>query len=169
MDKGAMNAELSRRGGQLHHIGMLVRNLDKAVRTLEATPGIGPVSRGESVWPAENMVVGPANAMRSGMAKLFDGLLLEVIEPVAGKCDGTHFEEYLASSGEGMHHVAYFFSNYGDYESVYRDMRSAGYADVQHGRIYSPARELTDEYCYMKSAEGGIIFELDWAKALWGY
>ncbi len=91
---------------RLTHIGMVVRDMDKAVERFTAL-GIGPFNlrvlppeavetyRGEPFYPAQRVVI---QMTRIG------GVELELIQPVNGP--SPHME-FLEAKGEGIHHLGF--------------------------------------------------------------
>ena len=148
---------------------MLVENWDGAVAELEKIPGLGKWTTNTSTWYEQDMLVGSENTMICSTAKILDGMLLEVIEPVKGKCEGTHFSEFLESHGPGLHHICYGFPHYEDFKKVYKYFRDFGFQDVIHGRKKTEQGDITDEYCYFKVFEEKVFIELNWTRHKWGY
>jgi methylmalonyl-CoA/ethylmalonyl-CoA epimerase len=91
---------------QTMQIGIVVRDLNKAIRTYEDGYGIGPWSVFE-VTPemARDVRVHGRPAVHTGRAAIatIGNVMWELIEPVDE--DGI-FGRFLAEKGEGVHHVA---------------------------------------------------------------
>ncbi|MDE6923509.1 MAG: VOC family protein [Oscillospiraceae bacterium] len=93
---------------QLLQIGMIVRDVDKAVRYYEDVLGMGPWTvsfmRGDEP-PMEDLTVDgkPMPCIVSKLAFLNAyGIELELIEPIAD----TPFKQWLEEHGPGIHHIA---------------------------------------------------------------
>lgn len=155
--------------GYLHHIGMLVEDWGRAAAELETIPGLDKWTANTSTWYGYEMLVGSENTMVCSTARILDGILLEVIEPVKAKCEGTHFSEYLEHYGSGLHHICYGFPHYEDFQRVYECFQDLGFQDVIHGQKRSESGEITDEYCYFKVFEEKVFVELNWTRHKWGY
>ena len=156
-------------GGYLHHIGFLTDDTRRTLSSLSRLPGMGEWTSGESTWRAEEMPVGAEVTMICSSGKMFDGMLLEVIEPVAGKCEGTHFADYLAKKGPGMHHLCYGIPHYEDYLKIYDHLKALGCRDVIHGRKKDATGRVTDEFCYFELSENEAYLELCLTRYKWGY
>jgi len=169
MDLNVMKSFIISSGGYLHHVGMLVEDTAKAIEELKRVPGFGEWTTNESTWDNHEMIVGRENTIICSTSRIMDSVLLEVIEPVKGKCDGTHFKNYLEQYGEGLHHLCYGFPHYADFEKVFKYFENTGYKDMIHGRKLSEDGNITDEYCYMEVLESELYIELSWTRYKWGY
>lgn len=94
-----------------HHIGVIVRDLDNAMKHYESL-GIGPFEE----FPSSEMDGLTDKTMygkridfkiRAAMCKMGD-LELELIQPVK---DAALMEDFLKSRGEGIHHIAFLVDN----------------------------------------------------------
>jgi methylmalonyl-CoA/ethylmalonyl-CoA epimerase len=97
------NATFSR----LVHIGMVVRDMDKAIERFQAL-GIGPFKprilpadanetyRGKPFAPAQRVAIQTAQ---------IGGMELELIQPISGK---SPHREFLDQKGEGVQHLGFF-------------------------------------------------------------
>ena len=160
---------ISTSGGYIHHIGMLTDDTKRTLAGLNRMPGIGPWTGGESTWKQHEMVVGNENTMLCSTAKILNGMLLEVIEPVKGKSEDTYFTEYVNSKGAGIHHICYGIPHYEDYQKIYDYLIEIGCKDVVHGRKKDANGNVTDEFCYLEIQEGEMYLELCLTRYKWGY
>lgn len=156
-------------GGYLHHIGILTDDTKKMLAKLKQIPGLGIWSSGEGCWKNEDMVVGNGNTIICSSAKILDSILIEVIEPVKGKCENTHFKEYVEKKGSGFHHICYGIPHYEDFWKIYEYLLSQNCSVVIHGRKKEKSGKVTDEYCYFEIAENQIYLELCYTRYKWGY
>lgn len=76
----------------VHHVGIVVRDLDTALKLFHDILGLPVAKQGE--MPARGVKVAMLKAGRS---------YLEVIQPVTAD---SPFEKHIAERGEGLHHVA---------------------------------------------------------------
>jgi methylmalonyl-CoA/ethylmalonyl-CoA epimerase len=102
-------------------VGVIVRNLDAAVRTYADEYGIGPWKI-HDVNPAtaENMTQDgqpKGYAMRVALA-MIGGVQWELIEPAD---DESIYAEFLRAHGEGVHHVALDVEDFGTAIERFRD------------------------------------------------
>ena len=92
--------------GKLFHIGWVVRDCAAAQQELSARLGAGPfASAGEELRFDHVLVHGKPTpvSLRVAFGEL-DGVLLELLEPLD---DRSPHAEFLATHGEGMHHLAF--------------------------------------------------------------
>jgi len=94
--------------GKMHHVGVIVRDIDKAIVHLESL-GMGPFEgmggskwfeitfKGELHGKPEEWKVKISNAQMGDVQ-------LELLEPSGGK---SALQESLDATGEGLHHVGY--------------------------------------------------------------
>jgi len=163
MTNDEFNKYICSTGASFHHVGFVVRDNDKIMDAFNKIPGFGDWFTDESVWTDENMVVGPKNAIRCSKAKIFDEILVELVQPQAGKADGTHFENYLAKQGDSMHHFAYAIPKHEDFLKIREQMMADGCEDVHHGKLLHDDGSLFVEFCYLKVPEGGVYIELNYS------
>jgi methylmalonyl-CoA/ethylmalonyl-CoA epimerase len=129
-------------------IGVVVKDLDRAVAFFESTFGLGPFRVVEmeapNVWDrGEEKRI----KVRLGFAALGQ-VELELIHIVEG--DSVHLE-FLREHGEGLHHLGFRVK---DFQAKLAQAKAMGFEVLQTG----PAGRL---YAYLDTREtGGIIFEL---------
>ena len=96
---------------QVFHVGWVVRDCAAAQEELSARLGAGPfLSAGEEARFSAALVHGrPAPfALRIAFGAL-GGVLLELLEPLDGR---SPHAEFLASRGEGLHHLAFLVRDF---------------------------------------------------------
>ncbi len=98
--------------GKMHHVGVVVRNIDLAIAHLESL-GMGPFTgtlgakwseisfKGELRGKSEEWKLKISNARMGGVQ-------LELLEPCGGN---SALQESLDSTGEGLHHIGYLVDN----------------------------------------------------------
>lgn len=166
MTMDEVKQQLENCGAVLAHVGFLTNDNDKAMERLSQIPGFSSWVSDASDWSEENMIVGPPNSIRCSNGSVF-GVNVELVQPVHGKAEGTHFEEYLQKSGEGLHHFCYKFPEYSDFRKAYEYMMEIGCKDVHHGKLIfgedSPyTGKMLVEFCYVAVEPSGLYVELNW-------
>ena len=115
---------------QLLQIGIIVRDVDRAVRYYEDVLGMGPwevsFMRGDEP-PMEDLVVDgrpmPCIVSKLAFLKAY-GVELELIEPIAD----TPFKRWLEQHGPGIHHIAAVTEK--PYEEVLQSYRQSTGKDI---------------------------------------
>lgn len=85
-----------------NQICIVVKDLDKAIKTLSTTLDIKPWRTFDAEWSKEEMTVGNPQSIRCAFAD-FGAIELEVAQPIKG--NGV-FMQFLETKGEGIHHIA---------------------------------------------------------------
>jgi catechol 2,3-dioxygenase-like lactoylglutathione lyase family enzyme len=136
---------------RVRQIGIVVRDMDKAIGYFETVLGLGPwaVFEGEPVWCRENdrevTYKGKMALAQSGSVQLE---LIQILE-------GRSLYSDLLGDGEGIHHLGFFVR---DFEARMRAAREAGIPVLQHALLKKLG--LTIEYAYLDTTEtGGVITE----------
>ena len=88
------------KGWKLHHIAVVVQDIDKAVRYYESL-GIATVGR-EVIFPESNPKI-RAKFVEVG------SIPIEFIQPIEG--ESSRYKEFLDSKGEGVQHIAFAVDN----------------------------------------------------------
>jgi methylmalonyl-CoA epimerase len=134
-------------------VGVVVRNLDKAMEYYKETFGIGPFMVFDFV-PEKHLVRGkplPVK-LRIGVAQM-GPVGLELIEPVEG--DAPH-KRFLEEKGEGLHHLGYYVDNY-DQWMDYLEQQGIGILMEAETTIEGMGHARA---AYMETDKvGGILFE----------
>ncbi len=133
----------------LHHIGTVVKDIEKAAEYYSATFGIGPFTIRESFM--ENVLlrgrpVSPT--IKVGSAKM-GSIEIELLEPVEGE---SVYAEFLSSQGEGLHHVGFSVT---DIEDKLAILAKEGIMPIFNRKT------AKSNFAYLNSDQvGGVIIEL---------
>ena len=94
----------------LEHIGIVVRDLKKAIEYYSTVFGIGPFTSMDAIpIPKKLRVKGKSFDMKLNVAVAQMGpVQIELLEPAG---DGPH-KWFLDSKGEGLHHLGFIVDNY---------------------------------------------------------
>ena len=137
---------------ELGQVGIVVRDIERAIAYYEEVFGIGPWALFEGE-PERCVSAGREVTFRGRMATAQAGRVqVELIQIVEGENIHT---EFLASHGEGIHHVGFFVS---DLEERLTAAREAGIGILERGRLRQLG--LVIDYAYLDTTEvGGVIIE----------
>jgi 4-hydroxyphenylpyruvate dioxygenase-like putative hemolysin len=135
-------------------LGVVVKDLSKAIEYYSQTFGLGPFHSFEFV-PAKHWVKGVPTPIRLKLGKCQWGSLeLELIEVVEG--DIAH-KRFLEENGEGMQHLGFFVNDYDDWVEHFK---SKGVDVMMNAETYVEG-EGHVRAAYMESDRvGGILFEI---------
>ena len=140
------------KGEDFHHVGVIVRDMDKTIQYLESI-GIGPFGMMDgSKWvdiPFKGELHGkPAEwKVKISTAKL-GSTEIELLQPSGGE---SALQEFLDDVGEGVHHIAYLVD----------DVRSEIDKLVKKGiEILTSANLDARGFAYVKTSAGGIVVEI---------
>ncbi|MCJ2180856.1 VOC family protein [Novosphingobium album (ex Hu et al. 2023)] len=89
----------------VHHIGMVVRDRDKALANLSGTMGFGPAFPFEGIFPDALLANGERGLSLKGAFVWMRNTAVEIVEPMDDR--SPHYE-FLQERGEGLHHLAYW-------------------------------------------------------------
>jgi methylmalonyl-CoA/ethylmalonyl-CoA epimerase len=89
--------------GDFYQIGVVVRDLDRAITQYRSLLGLGPFMQIETRYQARYREWKGIIANRNAFAK-WGSLYLELVEPGAG---GGNAREWLETRGEGIFHLGY--------------------------------------------------------------
>jgi methylmalonyl-CoA/ethylmalonyl-CoA epimerase len=110
------------------HIGLVVKDIDKTVEVLSKVLGIGPWMNVPTKFNKEQMVEGKAHTNKVVLAKMdklgLGQLTLTLLQPVT---EGTIFNKFLKTKGEGIHHLGITVKNYNE---VVSRIESFGYKKI---------------------------------------
>lgn len=136
---------------RVSQVGIVVRDMDKAIEYFDRVLGLGPwaVFEGEPVWCREN---GEEVTYKGKMALAQAGQVqIELIQILEGR---SLYSDVLGE-GEGIHHLGFFVR---DFDERMRAVREAGIPVLQHALLKKHG--LTIEYAYLDTTEnGGVITE----------
>ena len=143
-------------------LGVVVKDVDKAVEYYSSAFGIGPFDVFE--WGPDkhwvNEELSPVK-YRLGMAKLGD-LEIELLQPLEGK---SLHQEFLDTQGEGLQHLGFHVK---DYDDIFSRFIKAGFKPLMRAEHDVPELNGQVKACYFDTQQiGGIIFELIWQSWLY--
>ncbi|OGO43742.1 MAG: hypothetical protein A2Z05_05740 [Chloroflexi bacterium RBG_16_60_22] len=138
---------------KFHHVGVIVRDMDKAIAHLTAL-GIGPFRMpGGKPWieiPFKGELRGrPVEfKLRVSNARV-GGIELELLQPSGGE---SAMQEFLDRNGEGLHHIGYTTDN------LDGAIKALGKKGI---KVLTGARVGDGGFAYFETgAVGGVITEL---------
>jgi catechol 2,3-dioxygenase-like lactoylglutathione lyase family enzyme len=88
---------------EIFHLGIVVRDLDRAMEIYEKELGYGPFERGDGAFFQDKIVngqIGPGLPMRTAICRA-DHYEIELIEPAGPSV----YQTFLEEKGPGVHHV----------------------------------------------------------------
>ncbi len=141
----------------IEHIGVVVRDMEKAVEYYSSVFGLGPFDvyefKPERQWFREK----PSSfRLKQGKA-MWGDIVLELIQPLEG--ESLH-KEFLEAQGEGVQHIGFLVP---DYEETFDRFVKAGFAPLTRAEMYVEAHKGDIKACYFDTRRvGGIIFEIVW-------
>jgi methylmalonyl-CoA/ethylmalonyl-CoA epimerase len=142
--------------GQLSQIGIVVRDLETAMRHYWHVLGIGPwrvYTYGDPVLK-EMTYRGKAQPYRMRLALTQAGpLIVELIQSLEGP---NIYDEFLDRHGEGLHHVMTIVD---DFDATVAKLRAAGYEMLQSGRGFGANGDGDFAY-FDTTADLGTIYEV---------
>ena len=141
----------------ISQIGIVVRDMTRAVEFYEGTFGLGPWTVYEST-PDKYWFKGKPSHMRLRQGKaMLGGIELELVQPLEGE---SPVHEFAATQGEGLHHIAF---NTEDFDGMVRKFQDAGFQALLLAEAYVPTYQGTVRACHFDTrAVGGVIFEVVW-------
>lgn len=146
----------------LDHIGYLVKDVDRTIEALTLLPDVkltfGPESMGFS---AEQLRVGKPFMMKGCTVDL-GGVTAELIEPIPEQSEGSYMINYMAEHGDGLHHIAYHFTDVPLYEQTVQKLLDAGWTIGHQGCVPMPTNGVKVSVHYMVAPpeSGNLIVEL---------
>ena len=138
-------------------IGVVVRNMDKAVEYYSKLLGIGPFTVYEFV-PQNHWFMEEPSYLKFRMGKAMLGdIELELIQPVKGK---SFHREFLKTHGEGVQHLGF---NVPNYDEMFEKFKAAGFKPAMRAETYVETYKGYLRACYFDTRRiGGIMFEIIW-------
>jgi methylmalonyl-CoA/ethylmalonyl-CoA epimerase len=138
-------------------IGVVVREIERAVSYFSSIFGIGPFTVYD--WtPDKHWVNEEPSYLKLRMGKTMWGdVELELIQPLERKSLHTDF---LETCGEGLHHLGF---NVVNYDRVFERFLQEGFKPLMRAESYVAAYKGHLKACYFDTRRiGGIIFEIMW-------
>ncbi len=141
--------------GKVDQVGVVVKDIGKAMRYYKRMFGIGPWYRGRGEEKGKVVYRGRDVEVELDIALAFcGGVQVELIQ-TKGR-DPNIYSEQLERSGEGLHHLGFFVTGI---EKKLASLRGAGVEPLQSGVIKSGKAVV--KYAYLDTAgTGGVILEL---------
>jgi len=134
----------------LHHVGVVVKDLDKAIEYFLSL-GIGPFVSNPSAVATDRKVYGkPADIKLRGAEAQLGPIKFELIQPVSGE---SVQKEFLETKGEGMNHIGFMVV---DLDKEVKKLGERGFHPISTGKI--PPK---GGFAYMGTNRvGGVVIEL---------
>ena len=133
---------------KLIHLAVVVRDIDEAVKRLEAL-GIGPFKSASVTLTEKPLFHGkPSDAEVKESKTKVGEVEVELLQPVEGE---SPFQEFLDSKGEGIHHIAFTVD---DLDKEVAQLTRQGVS------ILLSAQMQGMKGVYLDIGVGGIIIEL---------
>ena len=132
------------------HVGIIVKDIEKAVEYYKALPGA------PQEWKVDRMSFAPETCLIGKPCTIdvafgmIDGVPHELICPIEG--EGSMQLEALKENGEHIHHLAYIAGE--EQAKIVADLESAGAV-----RIWENYDGFV-HVIFMKAKDGGMIYEL---------
>jgi len=131
------------------HIGIVVRDIDKTIEFLSSTYAIGRSQIvGEYTPRNEELIVGRDFKVKVATVEM-GSIKLELLQPLEEK---SIVAQFLKAKGEGLHHIAFFVSNF---DEVISKLKAQGVEMLVGGRVGG----LRWAYMNTDAKPGGIITE----------
>jgi catechol 2,3-dioxygenase-like lactoylglutathione lyase family enzyme len=138
---------------KLHHVGLVVKDLDKAIAYFESI-GIGPFKAGDGrkmTIPFKGELHGKPAEWKTTISNAdLGGVELELLEPTEGN---QALKESLDATGEGLHHIGFLVD---DFEAAIAKGKKDGL------KIWTMSKSDTDpSFLYYEGAKtGNLAIEL---------
>lgn len=154
---GIENLKIKLRLPPVSQIGMVVKDMDKAVQYYSSIFGIGPFTVYEFV-PENHWFMEEPSYLKLLMGKAMLGdIEFELIQPLEGK---SLHKEFLNSHGEGLQHLGFNVINY---DEMFDKFLKAGFKPLMRAETYVETYKGRLRACYFDTREiGGILFEIIW-------
>lgn len=139
------------------HIGVVVRDMDKAVDYYSSMFGIGPFTVYEFV-PEKQWVLEKPSSFKLRLGKaMWGNVELELIQPLEG--ESLH-KDFLETHGEGMQHLGFLVP---DYDEMFNRFKKEGFEPLTRAETYVETYKGYLKACYFDTRRvGGVIFEIVW-------
>ena len=136
-------------------VGVVVRDMKKAVLYYESIFGIGPFKVYEFI-PENHWFMEEPSPLKLKMGKaVFGKIELELIQHLEGK---SLHKDFLEVHGEGIQHLGFDVSNY---DELFDRFIKEGFKPLMRAETYYDAYDGYLKACYFDTADvGGIIFEI---------
>ncbi len=130
-------------------IGIVVRDMDKAIEYYDKMLGLGPFVRPEINYDEKFYYGKPVDSVWTMGFCSLGSVELELIQPITGP---TIYHDFLKEKGEGIHHLGFDVTEIDEKIAL---CRKIGIRIIQSGR------GSTSLFAYLDTVVvGGVIFEL---------
>ena len=138
-------------------VGIVVREMQRAVEYYSSVFGLGPFTVYEFV-PDRHWYMEKPSPVKLRMGKAVWGEIeFELIQPLEGI---SHHKEFLATAGEGLHHLGF---NVPNYDEVFEKFVQQGFKPLMRSESYVPTYDGMLRACFFDTrAVGGVLFEIIW-------
>lgn len=139
-------------------IGVVVKDLDRAIEYYSKILGIGPFNIVFDFVPEKSWYMGESSPLHLRVGRAFWGAMdIELIQPMGGR---SIHQDFLDSHGEGLHHLGIDVNNY---DEIVQMMNQAGFKTIQSLEIFIPMQNSWAKAAYFDTHKiGGIIIEALW-------
>ena len=133
----------------LHHVGIVVKGIEKASEYYMSTFGIGPFPIREAHMEGVLLRGRPVSPrIKVGSAQSGD-VQIELIQPVEGE---SVYAEFLSTHGEGLHHLGFIVS---DFDAEMAKLTALGIKPI------FTRKSARNSFAYLDTDKvGGVIFEI---------
>ena len=137
-------------------IGVVVKDMEKAVEYYSKTFGLGPFSSITDLVPDKNWYMGKLHPLHLRISRAMWGAIeFELIQPLKGK--SVH-HDFLDSHGEGINHLGIETT---DYDEVLPKMNQAGCKQLQALEIFLPQYDCWGKATFFDTRNiGGFVIEV---------
>ncbi len=139
-------------------IGVIVRNMEKAVNFYSRIFGLGPFSPISDLVPDKSWYKGEIHPVHLRVSRAKWGAMeFELIQPVAGK---SIHQDFLDAYGEGVNHLGI---EAGNYEEIVAMMNRAGFEVLQALEVFLPQHNCWGKATFFDTRSiGGFVTEVMW-------
>jgi catechol 2,3-dioxygenase-like lactoylglutathione lyase family enzyme len=137
-------------------IGVVVKDMEQAIRYYSRTLGLGPFSPVTDLVPDKNWYRGESHPVHLRTSRAMWGAMeFELVQPLGGK--SVH-GDFLETHGEGLHHLGIETSQY---DEIVGMMDRAGFKPLQVVEIFLPKYNCWGKATFFDTRSvGGIIIEV---------
>lgn len=146
------------------HIGVVVRDTQKAVDYYSSMFGLGPFEISEFAPEKQWVREKPSSFKLTVGQTMWGDIQFELLQPTAGE---SPHKEFLISQGEGIQHLGFLVP---DYEKTFNDFRRLGFECLTSVEGYDEEQKGYFKSCYFDTRRiGGFICEIMWLSWLQKY
>jgi|MudIll2142460700_1097286.scaffolds.fasta_scaffold02723_5 hypothetical protein len=138
-------------------IGVIVRDVEKAIEHYSKALGIGPFTPITDLRPDKAWYMGELHPAHLRVSRaLWGPMEFELIQPVSGK---SPHHDFLASNGEGVNHLAIEATD--NYDELVQRIKQAGFKPIWVLETYIPQFDCWGRANFFDTHNvGGIIIEV---------